>query len=219
MKDWTQTAEIPERNYATELSRERVELVAKYHRIAYGTATVLMLLFAASAARLWQQHRQAVRDALAVETERKARQDSEQEYRSLFDNAIEGIFQTTPDGRIITANRALARMYGYDSPQQLMETVTDVAAQLYVEPGQRQALLDALRVSEVVSNFEFEVMRADGRLIWVRENVRAIRDDRGETEISRGERSRMFPMSGGASSGGACNMHWRRCLETRRRAR
>ena len=180
MRGWTEAAEIPERNFANELSRERVGLVAKYHHIAYGTAAVLLLIFAASAARLWQHHRQAREDALAVETEQKAGREAAQEYHSLFDNASEGIFQTTPDGRIITANRALARMYGYESPQQLMETVTDVATQLYVEPGQRQALLDALRLTDAVSNFEFEVVRADGRMIWVRENVRAVRNERGE---------------------------------------
>jgi len=105
--------------------------------------------------------------------------EAEQKYRSIFDNAIEGIFQTTPEGRFKTANRALARMYGYESPQHLMESLTDVATQLYVDPSQRQALLDALRYDDVVSNFEFEVVRLDGRTMWVRENVHAVRDENG----------------------------------------
>jgi len=60
-----------------------------------------------------------------------------------------------------------------------MESLTDVAAQLYVNSSQRQALLNALREDDVVSNFEFEVVRADGRTMWVRESVRAIRDEGG----------------------------------------
>ena len=91
---------------------------------------------------------------------------AEQKYRSIFENSVEGIFQTTPEGRFVTANRALARMYGYDSPEHLMESLTDVAAQLYVDPSQRRALLEALRHEDVVSNFEFEVIRADGRTMW-----------------------------------------------------
>ena len=106
--------------------------------------------------------------------------EAELKYRSIFDNAIEGIFQTTPEGRFKTANRALARMYGYESPQHLMESLTDVATQLYVDPSQRQALLDALRYDDVVSNFEFEVVRLDGRTMWVRENVHAVRDENGK---------------------------------------
>ena len=106
-------------------------------------------------------------------------QEAEKKYHSIFDNAVEGIFQTTPEGRFITANRALARMYGYASPEQMMEAMTDLGAQLYVDPTQRQALLAALQTEEVVSNFEFEAIRADGRTIWVRENVRAVRDAAG----------------------------------------
>ncbi|RYD73689.1 MAG: PAS domain S-box protein, partial [Verrucomicrobiaceae bacterium] len=101
-------------------------------------------------------------------------------YQSIFDNAVEGIFQTTPDGRFLTANRALARMYGYRSPEHLMGSMFDIGTQLYVEPEQRSALLKTLRGGDVVSNLEIEIVRADGRTIWVRENVRAVRDQRGE---------------------------------------
>jgi two-component system cell cycle sensor histidine kinase/response regulator CckA len=102
---------------------------------------------------------------------------SESKYRSIFDNAVEGIFQTTPDGRFISANWALARMYGFKDPQDLIEKLTDIGTQLYVDPGQREALLAALQAEDVVSNLEFEVVRADGRTIWLRENVRAVRDE------------------------------------------
>ena len=104
---------------------------------------------------------------------------TEGKYRTIFDNAVEGIFQTTPEGRFLTANRSLARMYGYDSPEHLLGALTDVGTQLYVDPAQRAGLLAALQTADVVSNFEFEIIRADGRTLWVRENVHAVRDESG----------------------------------------
>ncbi|MDR3403423.1 MAG: PAS domain S-box protein [Chthoniobacter sp.] len=175
-----------ERDFAVELSQERVHLAQKYHQIAYGTTAALLLIFGMAVGSLWRRDRQVRKDALNLETVEKGRKAAEQEYRSLFDNAIEGVFQTTPDGRVVTANRALARMFGYETPEELMKTVTDVAKQLYVDPSQRQGLLDALRADDVVSNFEFEVVRADGRLMWVRENVRAVRDERGALRYLEG---------------------------------
>ena len=105
--------------------------------------------------------------------------ETEVKYRSIFDNAIEGIFHATPDGQILAANPALAKMYGYDSPEDLMESMPDVAMQLYVDASQRHALLQALQEEDIFSNFEFEVVRVDGRVIWVRENVHAVRDEQG----------------------------------------
>ena len=171
---------------ATELNRERMRLAEEYHQIACGTGAVLLLIFAASAVGLRQRGRQARRDAEEREQLLEARRVSEETYRALFDNAIEGIFQTTAEGRFVTANRALARMCGYDSPQHLIEKLTDVATQLYVDPSQRKALLDTLRMEDAVSNYEFEVVRADGRLMWVRENVRALRDEHGELRCLEG---------------------------------
>ena len=128
-------------------------------------------------------YQQRVRRARAAALEREGilglLREAEQKYHSIFDNSVEGIFQTTPAGRFVTANRSLARMYGYASPEHLMESLTDLAAQLYVDPTQRQALLTALQTKDVVSNFEFEAIRADGRTIWVRENVHAVRDGQG----------------------------------------
>lgn len=107
-------------------------------------------------------------------------QAAEAKYRSIFDNAVEGIFQTTPDGCYLTANNALARMYGYRSPEHLVESLSDIGAQLYADPEQRQALLEIVQRDQVVSNLEIEIVRADGRTMWIRENVRAVRDSEGQ---------------------------------------
>src|SRR3990167_6643184 len=66
---------------------------------------------------------------------------AEEKYRGIFDNAVEGIFQSTPSGRYLSVNPALARMYGYASPEELMRSVTDIAHEVYVDPDCREALL------------------------------------------------------------------------------
>ncbi len=107
-------------------------------------------------------------------------------YRSLFENAIEGIYRTTPDGCYLDANRALARIYGYDSPEQLMGELTDIARLLYVDPGQRERFKEALTATDVVKNFEAQVYRKDGSVIWISENARAVRDTDGEVACYEG---------------------------------
>ncbi|NEO38482.1 MAG: PAS domain S-box protein [Moorea sp. SIOASIH] len=95
-------------------------------------------------------------------------------YRSIFENAVEGICQTTPDGRYISANPALARIYGYQSPEELIASVTDIAHQLYVDPQRRADLLLQLQEDGVVSGFEAQIYQKDGTIIWISKNVRAI---------------------------------------------
>jgi diguanylate cyclase (GGDEF)-like protein/PAS domain S-box-containing protein len=109
----------------------------------------------------------------------RALRDAERRYRSLFDNAIEGIFRTSVDGRYLDANPALARIYGFDSAAELVASFSDIGEQLYVDPGRRAAFIDAIRRDGSVTGFESQVRRRDGRLIWISENARAVRDDAG----------------------------------------
>ena len=104
---------------------------------------------------------------------------AEQKYRSIFENAIEGIFQTTPDGRYITCNPALARIYGYESAEELIATLTDIGQQLYVAPQRRQEFIEQMQACDWVCNFESQVYRKDGKIIWICENARAVRDANG----------------------------------------
>lgn len=104
---------------------------------------------------------------------------SEAHYRSMFENAIEGIFQTTPDGKFISANSALACMLGYDSPDELMVNLTDIAHQLYVEPQRRYELIQRLQEENVVLGFESQIYCRDGRVSWISENIRAVDDFNG----------------------------------------
>jgi PAS domain S-box-containing protein len=104
---------------------------------------------------------------------------SEERYRSIFENAVEGIFQTTLDGRYITVNPALARMYGYDSPADMIATITNIASQLYVDPGRRDEFIRLMQKQEKLTGFEALVYRKDGSFIWISENVRTRRDPAG----------------------------------------
>ena len=108
------------------------------------------------------------------------------QYRSLFENAIEGIYRITPDGRYLAANPALARVYGYDGPQALISGLTDIARNLYVNPADRDRFKRALAVDSEVRNFEAQVFRKDGSVIWIAENARAVRDDDGEVVCYEG---------------------------------
>jgi len=111
---------------------------------------------------------------------------AEKTYRAFFDHAIEGIFRTTPEGRYIDANPALARIYGYDSPAALMEGLTDIAGQLYVEAGRREVFRELLQTNDVVSDFVSEISRRDGSRIWISENARAVRDWTGRLAFYEG---------------------------------
>ena len=109
----------------------------------------------------------------------EALQVAEQKYHSIVDNAKEGIFQTTPSGRLLSANPALARLYGYDSSEDLMRNVTDIGRQLYVEPNRRSEFIKAVEAAGTVSDFESQVYRKNGQVIWVEENAHVVRDSKG----------------------------------------
>ncbi|MEO8046639.1 MAG: PAS domain S-box protein [Nitrospirota bacterium] len=109
----------------------------------------------------------------------EARKESEEQYRSIFENAVEGIFQTTRDGKYVAVNPALARMYGYDSPEDLIAAITNIASQLYVDPERRDEFVRLMQQQEEVTGFEALVYRKDGSFIWISENVRTRRDPAG----------------------------------------
>lgn len=104
---------------------------------------------------------------------------AEERYHSIVENAMEGIFQSTPSGGFISANPALAKLYGYDSPDELIGSVTNISEELYVDPSRRLEFIAAIDEDHSVSGFESMVRRKDGRIIWVSENVRAVRDAKG----------------------------------------
>jgi PAS domain S-box-containing protein len=106
---------------------------------------------------------------------------SEEKYRSIFENAIEGIFQTTPGGKVITANSTFANMYGYDSPQEMINSITDIGKEFYVNPRDRERFKGICEKQGSVEGFEEQVYRKDRKKAWVSINARTVRDENGKT--------------------------------------
>ena len=116
-------------------------------------------------------------------TERKRAEDAlrqaEEKYRGIFEQAVEGIYQSTPEGTLLSANPAMAAIHGYASAADFMAGVRDIAAQLYVDADRRAAFKRRLEEQGEVIGVEHQVRRRDGRLIWVSTNARAVRDAGG----------------------------------------
>jgi len=109
-----------------------------------------------------------------------------QKFRSIVENAVEGIYQTTPAGEFLTANAALARILGYDSLHQLMAEPRGLAARVYAEPTSREAFVQRLERDGAVLGLEFEILCRDGTRRWVSENARMVRDATGVVQYYEG---------------------------------
>ncbi|MGC9526508.1 MAG: PAS domain-containing protein [Limnospira sp.] len=134
------------------------------------------------AARKYQQGNAAVTVGIDI-TERKKAEEAlriaEENYRSIFENALEGIFQSSVDGHFISVNPAMAQIYGYDSPQEMLDRVTAIASQIYVNPDDQQEFKRRLQRDGQVKNFEYQVYQKDGSIIWIEEDTRSVRDSQG----------------------------------------
>ena len=109
-----------------------------------------------------------------------------QKTHDIVHNAPLGIFTSTPEGRFIYVNPAMARMYGYDSPDEMVESITDIAAQLYVDPFERDTLNRLMEAQEEVVNHECQLLRRDGSVFWASENLRAVKDQEGRIVAYQG---------------------------------
>lgn len=107
-------------------------------------------------------------------------------YRAFFETAVEGIFRTTPNGHYLDVNPALARIYGYDTPEALKAGLTDISNQLYVDPRRREEFKAVMAKHDEVTDFVSEIRRRDGTTIWIKENARAIRDWSGKLVCYQG---------------------------------
>jgi two-component system sensor kinase FixL len=115
-----------------------------------------------------------------VEQELLERKRAEATYRNIFENAIDGIFQSTPRGRFLSINPAMARMYGYASPQEMIQSVTDISTQIYVDQHMRDDLARRLANDEKLTEYKTLDYRKDGSTFWTSMNVQAIRDEAGK---------------------------------------
>ncbi len=177
-EDWPTVRE----NLRKRLSEETASIHSEF-RICTGDGEIRNVEVYGS--RTIYQGKPAVVGTLLDITHRKHDEErlkqAERKYRSIFENAIEGIFQSTPEGQLVAANPAHARMLGYDSPEELITSLTDIRHQLYVEPDRRTEFLHILEKDGVAISFECEFNRKDGSRIWVSLNARAVRDEDGKT--------------------------------------
>jgi PAS domain S-box-containing protein len=116
----------------------------------------------------------------------EALRKSEEKYRAIFENAVEGIYQTTPEGELVSANPAMARMLDYASVDALLTSVKDISKDLYVSRSARQKFIGLLRHNQPVSGYEVEFYRRGGQRIWISLNARPIVDGDGELRLIEG---------------------------------
>jgi PAS domain S-box-containing protein len=124
----------------------------------------------------------ALQKAAAV----RALEASEERYRSIFEDAILGLYRTTPDGRFENVNAAFAHIYGYDSPQQMLAEVQDVGRRLYASQEDREEFARRLAAEGELHDTEIEQVRRDGTHIWVRSHDRVVRDASGAVRYFEG---------------------------------
>ncbi|MEE8612897.1 MAG: MHYT domain-containing protein, partial [Nitrospirales bacterium] len=116
----------------------------------------------------------------------EALREAEKKYHSIVENAVEGIYQSSPEGRYISVNPAMARMYGYESPEQLLSQVTDIGKQVYADPAYRKKFIKILETQGMVEGFESPVLKKNGSVFWVSVHARLVRDDKGKVLFYEG---------------------------------
>lgn len=112
--------------------------------------------------------------------------ETEEKYHSIFDNVIEGIYQTTPDGHYLAVNKTLVEIYGYDDADELMHDINDIQHQIYVDPMRRAEFVKLMSEQETITGFESKVYRKDLSVIWITESARRVMDHNGNLKYYEG---------------------------------
>ncbi len=111
---------------------------------------------------------------------------AEENYRSIFENALEGIFQATTDSRFIRVNAAMASIFGFDSPEEMVASISNISEQVYVEPATREEILNHFNNGNTTGLFEFKAYRRDRQIIWVEVGMRAVLNPEGNIAYYEG---------------------------------
>ncbi len=147
-----------------------------------------------SLARSFANMRDAVRQKIEelnneiharTEAENEVRK-AEEKYRRIFENSVEGIFQTTPDGRLVTANPTMAQLLGYDSPEELMDKIGANVNALYADPDKRESVLKLIRNEGQLTGYEVNFRRKDGTLVLISMNARVVLDENNDVRFFEG---------------------------------
>ncbi|MEO6002778.1 MAG: PAS domain S-box protein [Opitutus sp.] len=131
-----------------------------------------------------------VAEQTAVAVQRRQAEDAlksaEERYRGIFENALEGLYLSSPSGEFISVNTTLANMLGYASPAALLVDINDIGRQIYVRQGRRAEFFELIKQADEVTDFESEVVRRDGKTLWISESVRVVRNAAGEVDHFEG---------------------------------
>ena len=114
-----------------------------------------------------------------LEKQKIALRESENRYRNIFENAVTGIFQSSIEGRFLSVNPAMVHIYGYESPEEMIQQITDIGSQIHVSLETRNKFVEDLVSKGAVEKFEAQNLRKDGSIIWTSTNARAVKDERG----------------------------------------
>ena len=109
----------------------------------------------------------------------EALRQAQENYRDIVEHAVYGIFQSEPGGRFLSVNTALARIYGFDTPQEMLRSIDDISAQIYADPSDREKFIRLLQAEGVINGFEARNRKKDGSIIWISSTARAVRDAAG----------------------------------------
>jgi PAS domain S-box-containing protein len=148
-------------------------LLSLFYVVIIGTISAYIIIRLVNSAKTVSAAKEKLQQALL------STQSAEEKFRSIYENSTDGIFQTTPDGKYISANPTLARIYGYSSPEELIASIDDIKLKVYVDPNRRSEFIAAMEKHNTISQFESQVYRKDGSITWISENARAVKDDKG----------------------------------------
>jgi len=164
--------------YLQRSIHEQQEILKRVQYSAIGLLIAVLLPVSAAIVIILNRNRLLLEE---VRTRRQVENDlkkSESKFRSIFENAVEGIYQSAPDGRLINVNPALARAVGYESPREMLESGIGIE-HYYVDPADRKRLLQALHEHGTVKDFVVRLRRRDGSIAWAKSNAHVIRDEQG----------------------------------------
>jgi diguanylate cyclase (GGDEF)-like protein/PAS domain S-box-containing protein len=154
------------------------------YRIHHADGSIRWVWERGRAAFHQEDHEEVIHGFIQDITERQNNKEilaeTESRYRSIFENTIEGIFQTTPDGNYLDVNPALAHIYGYNSPKELIKALSNISQQLYVLASRRDEFEQKMLKDGSVKNFESQVYKQDRSIIWISENARAVHNPDGQ---------------------------------------
>jgi two-component system, cell cycle sensor histidine kinase and response regulator CckA len=154
-----------------------IEAKTKYGRTIWVSANSVLILDAEGSPQFIES---TMIDITARKTALDALQKSEQKYRSLFDRSFEGIYQTSLEGQYLQVNPAFAGMFGYSTPEEVINSVNDIGGQMYVSQAERERMIGILRDQGYFENIEGQARRKDGILIWILASARFILDAEGK---------------------------------------